>query len=418
MRKVFSLIICLALLSGCEMKPVNSTSVFSAIERQEEAVTEIQNDDTMRAVWLSYIDLDFSSKSEEEFKSGINKMFDNALSLGLNTVICHVRANADAAYKSKYFPLSHCYYDENGNAPAYDPLGYMVKAAHERDLKIHAWFNPYRISGKINKTEELPDGSIAKKWLTDDNKSNDFNVLTYEEGMYFNPAKEDVKDLIVNGVIEVVENYDIDGVQFDDYFYPTNDEEFDKPTYTAYCKSTTEPLSLDDWRRKNVNAMVKSVYSAIKKVKDIPFGISPSAAISDDKSDRNYTQIYADIYTWAKTENYVDYIAPQLYFGYNYNIEDFKFLNLLNAWCELVKSEKIDLYIGLAPYKIGLEDAKSTEWQTDKKIIARQIDDTFKSGADGFMLYSYNYVFSSNEKHTAERNAVKELLEKKYALQN
>ena len=232
--------------------------------------------------------------------------------------------------------------------------------------------------------------------------------------MYFNPAKEEVKDLIVEGVSEVVENYDIDGVQFDDYFYPTSKPEFDSASYKAYCKNTSSPLSLGDWRRRNVNVMVKSVYAQIKKIKDIPFGISPAAAISSDKSDRNYNEIYADIYTWVSNKNYIDYIAPQLYFGYNYNIEEFKFSNLLTAWYELTKDTDVKLYVGLAPYKIDTEDKGSTEWQTDEKIISRQIDDTLKIGADGFMLYSYNYVFAANAKHKAEREAVKKLLENLY----
>ena len=419
MRKILCVVLCLVLASGCQMKPISS-SYIAKPSNEEEIVnkTEINTEigfenDTMRAIWLSYIDLNFSGKTEAEFKSGIDTMFENVVELGLNTVICHVRANADAAYKSEYFPLSLCYYGQDGNPPSYDPLAYMVKAAHERGLKIHAWFNPYRVAGKINKAADLPN-NIAKKWLTDNIKNNDYNVLPWGEGMYFNPAKEEVKDLIVNGVVEVVENYDIDGVQFDDYFYPTSDEEFDKASYDGYCKTTDNPLPLDDWRRRNVNVMVKSVYNAIKKVKDIPFGISPAAAISSDKSDRNYTQIYADIYTWVENENYIDYIAPQLYFGYNYKVESFRFKNLLKNWYNLTKDRNVELYVGLAPYKIDTEDAESHEWQKDKKIIARQIEDAQKIGADGFMLYSYNYVFSSSTKHTAERNAMKEVLERLY----
>lgn len=415
MRKILSLVLCLAFITGCEMKAVDSSCIDYESSVPNEIVTESEKtDDTMRAVWLSYIDLNFSGKSEDEFKTGIDTMFNNAKNLGLNTVICHVRANADAAYLSKYFPLSQNYYDQNGNPYDIDPLEYMVTSAHSKGLKIHAWFNPYRISGKINDVEKLPAGSIARTWLEDGDKLNDGNVLTFGEGMYFNPAKEEVKDLIVEGVAEVVENYDIDGVQFDDYFYPTSKPEFDSASYKAYCKNTSSPLSLGDWRRHNVNVMVKSVYAQIKKIKDIPFGISPAAAISSDKSDRNYNEIYADIYTWVSNKNYIDYIAPQLYFGYNYNIEEFKFSNLLTAWYELTKDTDVKLYVGLAPYKIDTEDKGSTEWQTDEKIISRQIDDTLKIGADGFMLYSYNYVFAANAKHKAEREAVKDLLENLY----
>ena len=143
MRKILSLVLCLAFITGCEMKAVDSSCIDYESSVPNEIVTESEKiDDTMRAVWLSYIDLNFSGKSEDEFKTGIDTMFNNAKNLGLNTVICHVRANADAAYLSKYFPLSQNYYDQNGNPYDIDPLEYMVTSAHSKGLKIHAWFNP------------------------------------------------------------------------------------------------------------------------------------------------------------------------------------------------------------------------------------------------------------------------------------
>lgn len=364
----------------------------------------------VRAVWFSYIDLYYAGKTYEEFKTDIDKKFDNVKSIGCNRVICHIRANSDAAYNSKIFPFSEKYSGVEGKSAGYDPLEYMVKAAHKRGLTIEGWINPYRVATKTTNINDLSDKNPAKIWLTDNKKSNDNNVLFTKDGIFYNPASREVRRLIVDGVKEVLENYNVDGIQFDDYFYPTTDKNFDKVSYQQYKKSTPTALPLDEWRRTNINILIAEVYKTVHKFEGKTFGISPAAAISGDKSDRNYTHLYADIYTWMEDEGYIDYIAPQLYFGYEYPLEGYQFDKILSSWVKAKKHKNLKLYIGLANYKIGTEDAGSKEWIIRKDIISKQIKDIRSTKADGFMLYSYSAVFSDEPRNKQETNAIKNLL--------
>ena len=417
MKKFLILLFSVILVfSSCKMENTNKFSISSEkLEIKNEIINEatINKSEETKAIWLSYIDLYYADKTEEEFKNDINEKFDKIKALGLNRVICHIRANSDAAYFSEIFPFSEKYSGTEGLRTTYDPLDYMVKAAKERDLYIEGWINPYRVSTKTTDINELSDQNPAKIWLTDNDKSNDNNVLFTENGIFYNPASEGVRKLIVDGITEVLENYDIDGIQFDDYFYPTTEKDFDKISYDTYKSSAPSYLPLDEWRRTNVNILISQVYKTVHKFEGKTFGISPAAAISEDKSDTNYKNYYADIYTWMSDEGYIDYIAPQLYFGYEYPLNEYKFSNILKTWKNADKHRNLKLYIGLASYKIGLADAESKEWINGKDIIANQIKDIRSLKIDGFMLYSYSAVFSENKRNSEERNAIKKILEQK-----
>ncbi len=209
-----------------------------------------------------------------------------------------------------------------------------------------------------------------------------------DDKIYFNPASNDVKELIVNGVKEIVENYAVDAIHFDDYFYPSKSKEVDKNEYSAYVKSGGD-LSLSDWRRENVSDMVKSVYSAVKKVNStIEFGISPQSKIS-----ANYNNLYADVERWATEDGYVDYICPQIYFGF-YN-EAQPFTKTAKDWAELTTSCR--LYVGLPLYKSGQEDKFAStdtdyainEFKDNHNIISRQISYLNQlENVNGFYIYS------------------------------
>ena len=342
------------------------------------------------AIWYAYYELDFKNDTEATFKQKINKMFDSAVDLGCDAVICQVRPFADALYYSEYFPMSVYMTGTQGKDPGYDALEYMVKAAHERSLQIHAWLNPYRISNSTANVNSLADSHPAKKWLNDGNTANDRYVLTYKNGLYFNPSEVEVQKLIIDGVREIVQNYDVDGIHFDDYFYPfvnTVDEDFDK---AEHQKSGTN-LSLEDWRRANVNALISGVYRAINEIdSSVQFGISPSYHISNDGSDQNYKVKFADIAKWMNTSGYTDYIAPQIYFGYNHPTA--AYTKVLNQWLSIPRKNSVKLYIGVAAYKIGTVDAKTTEWQTDDDILARQALEAKQKGCDGVFIFSYSSI--------------------------
>ena len=343
-----------------------------------------------RGTWVSFLEFQsiLCKKSEKEFERNIDKMFDNIKHFNLTDVIVCVHPFSDALYESKIFPSSHLLTGTQGDEMSFDPLKIMINKAHERGLKIHAWFNPYRIMNPNSKLV-LAKHHVAKKWIDENNK---FEIIkTSNGGIYYNPSSENAKQLIINGVEEVVKNYDVDGVQFDDYFYPDVDKSIDEESYVKYVSEGGQ-LSLNEWRFENVNSLIKNVYSAIKAVKpNVIFGISPDGVI-----ERNYNVHYSDVKKWASEPGYIDYLMPQIYFGFSHAKVPFN--STLECWCKLPKLDGIKLYVGLACYKIGNEDkfagAGAKEWINNHDIICNQIISCRKNNCDGFVFYRYDSLFN------------------------
>lgn len=368
-------------------------------------------------IWYSFEDLDFKTLDYRGFKSKVDKMFDDAVNLGADAVICQVRPFADALYYSDYFPISEILTGKQGKDPGYDALDYMVTAAHSRGLQIHAWLNPYRVTLWSADHTLLADNNPAKVWLTDKDPNNDRNVLSYNNRLYFNPAAKEVQTLVLNGVREIVKNYNVDGIHIDDYFYPSDPhvgDGFDKPEYDDYV-SKGGSLSLGDWRRNNVNVLVSGIYRAVKTIdSSVVFGVSPSYHISNNGTDDNFKFKYADIKKWMTASGYIDYIAPQLYFGYEYPREEIKYNYLLNLWTSLSRLPRIKIYIGLAAYKINdpTADLSSGEWITENDILARQTTDAKKHNCDGVFFFSYSGLFKDDPLNTEQRNNLSDVLKK------
>ncbi len=370
----------------------------------------VTNSSFTSAIWYSYEDLSFTKDySKSTFESKIDKMFDDAVSLGADTVICHVRAFGDAWYYSEYFPMSKYITGTQGKDPGYDPLKYMVKAAHSRGLSIHAWLNPYRVSYGTTDHTTLSKDHPARKWLESNDESTRRNVLKTAKGIYFNPTKPEAQQLIINGIKEILKNYDVDGIHIDDYFYPENiDLDFDGVEYAEYNLSGGD-LSQADWRRANVSSLVQGIYRAVHNYKGVVFGVSPSYHISNNGTDDNYNKQYADLAKWMRTSGYIDYIVPQIYFGYEHNTADY--IKVLNNWLSIPKLNSVKLYIGLAPYKIGLTtDGGSDEWLTATDILANQTLDAEKKKTDGIFLFNYSTLFKNDTITNAQRENLKEAI--------
>lgn len=368
-----------------------ASSVASSVVSSVPAVVPGGQEGEMRGIWISFYELsdipDFTV-----FKAKIDSMFDKIVGWGLNTVFMHVRSHGDAYYYSDIFPMSHRIgvKGADGKAaqgldPGYDPLEYAVAAAHARGLELHAWLNPYRVWTLSDDVTDLAAGNPARIFLTDDDPSNDEAVVLWNDSIYYNPGSDVAIDLIIRGIIEIVENYDVDGIHFDDYFYPATDEKFDAGLFASY-KIGGGSLGLADWRRENVNRLVRGVYSAVKARKDIDFGISPAGNIN-----RVINTHYANVALWAGAAGYVDYIIPQIYWGFNH--ETAPFLPVLDEWAALVTSEQVRLYIGLPAYKLGAADSGAgtgkNEFVTGKEILARMVDGVRAGGCGGFCIYSY-----------------------------
>ena len=203
--------------------------------------------------------------------------------------------------------------------------------------------------------------------------------------------------MIADGAAEIVENYDVDGIHFDDYFYPAQDASLDSAAYSAYTQSVEEPLSLLAWRTANSNAMVAQVYESIKAVdENVAFGISPQGNIQNDEN------MGADVATWAAVPGYVDYLAPQLY--YSFENEALPYQQALEEWEALPRHPGLKLYAGLALYKAGT-DADSGTWLSRDDIIALQAEAALQSGCQGVLLYSWE-AFNSQQAAKELENAV------------
>ncbi len=345
-----------------------------------------------RAVFISYMELNKYVKNANQSlsKKSIDKMISNVKKLKFNTIILQVRAASDAIYKSKIFPTS-AYVSNSEGEDYYDVLKYFLKKSHENNLKLFAWINPYRIR-TTTAVETITDKNPAYKYLETD-------TLYINNGIYYNPSKKEVQELIVNGVKEVL-NYDVDAILFDDYFYPSND--IDEQDYQEYLKNN-DYIDSKTYRLNKVNELIEKVYKECKK-KNIPFGVSP-----DGNIDNNYNKNYADVKTWLKSDKYINFIMPQVYYGF-YNSSR-AYVDVINEWESLIINKKIDLYIALAFYKVGTEDkfAKDGmyEWLNNDDIIMREIILSRNLlNYKGFALFRYDNIFNTDNYNP---NSIKEL---------
>lgn len=342
--------------------------------------TSIKKEEETRAIFVSYIELNKYIKGNdyEISKRNIRKIIKNIKRLKCNTIILQVRSASDAIYKSNIYPMSlnivNTEYDDY-----YDVLDYFIKESHKSNVKVIAWINPYRIRTTCDKTT-ITEKNPAYKYL-------DSDIVYINNGIYYNPSKQETEDLIVKGVEEVL-NYDVDGILFDDYFYPDNN--IDKKDYEEYIKNN-EFIEEKNYRLNIVNKMIKRVYKTCKN-KNIKFGISP-----DGNIDNNYNKNYADVKSWLKSNEYIDFIMPQIYYGFYNSTRDY--IKVTKEWENLIENKDIELYIALAFYKVGMEDkyAKSgfNEWIDNDNIIMREIllSRNLKN-YKGFSLFRYENIFN------------------------
>ena len=365
-------------------------------EIPKQSVSE--NDEEMRGIWIPYMSLDLSDtdRSEEQFRNKIDNIIQNCIEHKANTLIVQVRPFGDSIYPSEIFPWSHIISGVQGKAVDYNPLEYIITQAHKYNLAVHAWINPLRIS--TSKTPSpLSKDNPYMVWKNDNNTENDNYTFECDGGIYYNPAYSEVRKLIIDGVCEIVRNYDVDGIHFDDYFYPPKNGDYDKKSYEEYVNSISEdtiPLSRQEWRTANINTLISGVYAAVHSIKNyVVFGISPQGNIEND------LEICADVYSWCSISGYVDYICPQIYVSNEHPVLPFN--DTAKRWRNLVKNNKVKLYLGLGVYKAGT-DADSGSWLLSDDNIKQQIEYGRSLKTDGFMLYSYEYLDTDETRNEVE----------------
>lgn len=346
----------------------------------------------LAGVWVPYMSLETGEHTREAFEGNFKSIADSAKEKGLNALFVHVRPFSDALYPSRLYPWSHILTGTQGKDPGFDPLEFMVEYAHGLGLEFHAWINPLRVS--TDKTPGELSGQIAE--LREDEP---YYFMEWQGALYLDPAYPYVRTLIAKGAAEIAEKYPVDGIHFDDYFYPSQDESLDAEAYSLHVETVSEPLDLQEWRKANISAMVAEVYQRVKAARpETQFGISPQGNIENDLG------MGADVKTWCAMPGYLDYICPQVYYGFEN--PGLSYTEALEDWQELYKREGLKLYVGLALYKAG-DSAQGEAW-AGGDVISRQIEAARGLPCNGVVLYSS--AFLDAEQTAAEMaNAVETL---------
>lgn len=324
-----------------------------------------------RAIFISYIELhEYINDDVSKSKNNILKMINNISDMKLNTIILQVRDNCNSVYKSKIFP----------NTYKFDVLDYFIKESNKKNIKVIAWINPYRVRTTSN-IESIDNNELIYKYINTD-------YLYINNGIYLNPSKKEIEDLIVDGVKEVL-NYNINGVLFDDYFYPNSD--IDTIDYEKYIENN-DYISKEEYQLNIINKMIKRVHNECKK-KNIYFGVSP-----DGNIDNNYNSHRADVKKWMKEDNYIDFIMPQVYYGFYNSTKAYS--NVIHEW-ESLLNNNIDMYVALAFYKVGVEDKYAKdgrdEWIINDNIIMREVILSRNlRNYKGFSLFRYDNLFENS----------------------
>ncbi len=340
MKKTIYILVAMFLVANILLGDLNTFAVQKPAFVQKAASSK----QTMQAVWIATVEnMDFPRTKDnmeaqkKEFIANLDKLKE----IGINTVMVQVRPKSDALYKSDINPWSDVLTGKQGKDPGYNPMAFMIEETHKRGMAFHAWLNPYRITKTGTKLSALTKNHLARL--------NPDWVINYQNALYFNPEKVGVRNHIAETVKEIVSEYDVDGIVFDDYFYPSN---YPRP------KGEGKDGAIANSRRENVNAMVSQVSATIKNTKStVLFGISPSGIWKNKKSDptgskttgnESYYSVCADTRTWIKN-GWIDYVSPQIYWETGNKAADYE--TLVAWWSKEVKGTNVKLYISQGLYR-------------------------------------------------------------------
>ena len=370
----------------------SSTSFYNTYE-----LTLQEGKREFRGIWIATVaNIDWPRSGMDSWdkqKADFIALLDYYQNLNFNAVIVQIRAAGDAFYPSRFAPWSKYLTGQQGNKPSTteDPLSWMILQAHQRGMEFHAWLNPYRATFDLAIDQLSPQHDFHKHpdWM-----------IKYGNKYYYNPGIPEVRKHLTNIIQEVVQNYDIDAIHFDDYFYPYKVEKEifrDQDTYKKFAQGQ----SLEDWRRNNVNLLIKETHQTIKTHKPwVQFGISPFGVWRNKDKDpngsntragvTNYDDLFADPITWMKN-GWIDYLIPQLYWSMDYSLAAHR--ELVSWWAK--NSHQTKIYIGNSPYKI--RDNADKAWDNPREISTQiEFARTFREIA-GNAFFSASSFYSKNK---------------------
>lgn len=391
-KKISALVVAATFLASCSSKrPVSLVTRPNATPTSPSKTQKLN--EPVRGVWLATVSrldwppvasVNVSSASTRIAmqKKALTDKLDNLQSLGINTVFFQVKPDGTALWPSSILPWSDMLTGKIGENPGYDPLQFMLDEAHKRGMRVHAWFNPYRVStnvkpstvNELNRTVSLQPASVFvlhRDW-----------IRTAGDRYVLDPGIPEARDWITSIVAEVVKRYPVDGVQFDDYFYAESPGSVlnDSLTFQRYGQGFS---SKADWRRHNTQRLIEQVSRTIRQINpDVEFGVSPAGvwrnrshdpAGSDTRGAAAYDESYADTRLWVK-QGLLDYIAPQIYWPFSRDAARYDVL--AKWWADVVKPTKTRLYIGVALYKVGEPSRKEPDWTVNGGVpeLKKQLD--------------------------------------------
>ncbi|MFJ3175502.1 glycoside hydrolase family 10 protein [Streptomyces roseus] len=323
-----------------------------------------------RAMWIASVEnVDWPSESglgAGEQRDELIRLLDAAVERRLNAVILQVRPAADAMWPGAREPWSQWLTGEQGEDPGWDPLGTAVAEAHARGLELHAWFNPYRVANHTD-PGRLAEGHPARR--------NPDWTVAYNKKLYYNPGLPEVRAFVQEAMLDAVSRYEVDGVHWDDYFYPypVTGEEFDDAD--AYERHGGGFASRADWRRANTDALVREMSARVRTVRPAArFGISPFAVWRNSGRDplgsptqagvETYDDLYADTRKWVR-EGWIDYIVPQVYWQIGHPTADYA--KVVPWWAQTVAGTDVALYVGEALYRCDRSSATAA-WRDPQEL--------------------------------------------------
>lgn len=410
--RLLALLLCSTFLafsmsSSAQAKQQNNTRRLSSM-----TVTEEREVREMKGVWIATVcNLDFPSvktRDADRLKKEIDTQILQCRNLGFNTIFLQVRPSCDAIYPSAIFPWSVYLTGQQGVGPTdgFDPLAYWIAQAHANEMELHAWINPYRITKY---------GNSEYNALSEDNPAKqhpEWVVLYSDKNYYFNPGIPMVRQLIIQGVSELLENYELDGIHMDDYFYPGKDFN-DAAAFAAYNNGAFERI--EDWRRNNVDLLIQELSTLIRGCeRQVQFGISPAGIWENQSANPlgsntsgghpSYSKLFADTRKWA-LEEWIDYIVPQIYWQIGHTKADY--ITIANWWAETLKDSNTRLYIGIGDY-IGLDAKPDSVWYQGAEVSRQLAYNDTLAKIEGEVHFRYGTIMQDQAVQTVLQNAYRQ----------
>jgi uncharacterized lipoprotein YddW (UPF0748 family) len=382
-------------LSSCKSTELNSKSIqITSSENPLQVNNTASPKYEMRGVWVStVVNLDWPSKpdlSVEKQRNELVFLFDQLYQNGFNAVFFQIRTEADALYDSPFEPWSYFLTNEQGKAPDpfYDPLEFAIELAHERGMELHAWLNPFRTSHDLG-VYPIAESHVINRhpeWVMTFKGSRTYSML--------NPGIKDVRDYVATLVADIVRRYNVDGIHFDDYFYPYTpaiDNE-DRPHFQADGRGISD---IKNWRRDNINMMISQVSDSINSIDPlVKYGVSPFGIRLNSDAGTNgsegYHLIYADPLNWLENQT-IDYIAPQIYWEQKHPLAPYQ--PLMEYWASVANQNERHVYIGLAPYRLN----EPHNWPVQEIKDMIRLNRTNENAIHGGIFFRALHVIGENK---------------------